>query len=391
MEVTAEQRRARLALRHGLARSFETVEHAADSMVGLHASDPVTVYLSARARVHDFAHTDLEDALYERRSLVRMLGMRRTMFVVPVDLAAVMDEACTKALAPPQRRRLIRMLEEQGVARDGARWLRRVERDTMAALHERGEATATELVRAVPALGEKLTFGEGKTWGGAGRRLHARSVPARDRRSDRARPSARLVALRSVPMDADRRRGSALRSPTLDHGEASADLLRRWLRAFGPGSSTDIRWWTGWTARQANAALAAIDVTEVALEGGGTGYLLADDTDPLPAPDPWVAFLPSLDPTTMGWKERDWYLGDHAPALFDRNGNAGPTIWADGRVDRRLGADGGRHDRGEAARARGPRDRRVVSSASGRASPPGSGDVRIVARFRTPTDKELRG
>ena len=81
------------------------------------------------------------------------------------DLAAVMDAACTKALAPPQRRRLITMLEEQGVARDGARWLRRVERATLAALHERGEATAAELVTMVPDLGKKLTFGEGKTWG----------------------------------------------------------------------------------------------------------------------------------------------------------------------------------------------------------------------------------
>jgi hypothetical protein len=34
----------------------------------------------------------------------------------------------------------------------------------------------------------------------------------------------------------------------------------------------------------------------------------------------------------MGWKERDWYLGPHAPILFDRNGNAGPTVWWDGRV-----------------------------------------------------------
>ena len=26
-------------------------------------------------------------------------------------------------------------------------------------------------------------------------------------------------------------------------------------------------------------------------------------------PRPWAALLPTLDPTTMGWKERDWYLG----------------------------------------------------------------------------------
>ena len=45
-----------------------------------------------------------------------------------------------------------------------------------------------------------------------------------------------------------------------------------------------------------------------------------------------MALLPGLDPTVMGWKERDWYLGTHAEDLFDRNGNAGPTVWSDGRV-----------------------------------------------------------
>ena len=34
----------------------------------------------------------------------------------------------------------------------------------------------------------------------------------------------------------------------------------------------------------------------------------------------------------MGWKQREWYLGAHGPTLFDTNGNAGPTIWWDGRI-----------------------------------------------------------
>jgi hypothetical protein len=34
----------------------------------------------------------------------------------------------------------------------------------------------------------------------------------------------------------------------------------------------------------------------------------------------------------MGWTDRDWYLGPHRSALFDISGNAGPTIWVDGRI-----------------------------------------------------------
>ena len=62
------------------------------------------------------------------------------------------------------------------------------------------------------------------------------------------------------------------------------------------------------------------------------GWLLPDDLDPVEPVAPWAALLPVLDPTVMGWKQRDWYLGPHAEQLFDRNGNAGTTAWWDGRI-----------------------------------------------------------
>src|SRR3989442_2152329 len=94
---------------------------------------------------------------------------------------------------------------------------------------------------------------------------------------------------------------------------------------------TDVRWWTGWTARLATKTLEALGAVEVGLDEDA-GYVLPDDLDPVDDPDPWVALLPGLDPTVMGWKERAWSLGDHASELFDRNGNAGPTVWANGRA-----------------------------------------------------------
>ncbi|WP_143265566.1 DNA glycosylase AlkZ-like family protein, partial [Amycolatopsis lexingtonensis] len=113
--------------------------------------------------------------------------------------------------------------------------------------------------------------------------------------------------------------------------DARVELARRWLRAYGPAPVSDLRWWTGWTAGQTKKALAGLPVTEVDLEGT-PGVALTDDLEPVPEPDPWVAFLPALDPTPMGWQDRDWFLGPHRPALFDRSGNIGPTIWSAGRV-----------------------------------------------------------
>jgi winged helix DNA-binding protein len=117
---------------------------------------------------------------------------------------------------------------------------------------------------------------------------------------------------------------------TLEPEAARAELASRWLAVYGPGTENDLKWWTGWTLAQTRAALAAIGAEEVDLEGR-LGFVARGDADE-PGVEPWVALLPALDSTIMGWKERDWYLGEHGPMLFDRAGNAGPTIWSSGRV-----------------------------------------------------------
>jgi hypothetical protein len=81
----------------------------------------------------------------------------------------------------------------------------------------------------------------------------------------------------------------------------------------------------------ARTALSDIGAVEVDLHGS-QGYVLPDDLDAEPDAPPWCALLPGLDVTTMGWFERDWYLGEHRGQVFDTNGNAGPTAWWNGRV-----------------------------------------------------------
>src|SRR5262249_54247923 len=113
--------------------------------------------------------------------------------------------------------------------------------------------------------------------------------------------------------------------------DAQAELIRRWLRSFGPGTVADICWWTGLGARAVKRALESIGAVEVELDGEA-GVVLADDVEPVAAAEPWVALLPALDPTPMGWKGRDWFLGPHAQLLFDRSGNIGPSVWLSGRI-----------------------------------------------------------
>jgi hypothetical protein len=254
------------------------------------------------------------------------------------------------------------------------------------ALAARGEATARELTKDVPELGAKLRFGEGKTWGGTmGVSTRVLFLLAAEGRILRGRPLGTWTSGQYRWASTEAWLGSAL--PRLGHAEACVELLARWLRAFGPATLTDVRWWTGWTARLATATLAAVGAIEVEL-GEGTGYALSDDLDAVGDVEPWVALLPALDPTVMGWKERGWYLGEHARALFDRNGNAGPTVWANGRVVGGWGQAGDGEVVVELLERVDARTRRAIDAERDRLRA-WLGDVRITPRFRTPIEKEF--
>jgi hypothetical protein len=385
-EISVAERRARLGVRHHLVAPADTVEQVAGDLAGLHSTDPVTVFLGARARTADLEPGDLEAALYERRTLARMLAMRRTMFVVPTDLVPLLHAAATRALVPTQRTRIEKLLADGGVTDRPDRWLRDVQAATMAALAARGQATAVELGEDVPELQIKIPTAAGKAYEGTiGVSTQVLFLLATEGRVIRGRPRGSWISTqyRWAPLDT----WLGVDVDRLPTAEAQADLARRWLRAFGPGTTADLKWWTGWTVRDTKAALAAVGAVAVDLDGE-TGYVLADDLEPAGACDPWVALLPALDTTVMGWKERGWYLGEHRGALFDRNGNAGPTIWTDGRVvggwaQRRDGEIALRLLEDVGAQARAAIDAEAAAVADW------LGDVRFTPRFRTPLEREL--
>jgi Winged helix DNA-binding domain len=330
-----QERRARIGIRHHLASEAvaETPEGVAGDLAGLHATDPATVYLSARARVRDFPAEDLARALYEDRTLVRFLGMRRTIFTIPRDLIPVVRAACTRGIAINERRRLLQLIERAGIASETAaeRWLRRAESWTMAAVEALGEPTAAQVVAHDARLGAKLFLAEGTRYAAsqsvATRLLFQLAVEGH---LVRARPRGSWTSGQVRWATTERWLGGPIADVPVD--EARAELARRWLAAFGPGTLEDLRWWAGWTVAATRTALSAVGAEEVALDDGGKAFVLPGDDEPTSKPEPWVALLPSLDPTTMGWKRRDWYLGPHGSDLFDRNGNAGPSIWSNGRV-----------------------------------------------------------
>lgn len=325
--IDVAERRARLAVRHRHVPGLRTDDVVAitDGLVALHSTDPVTVYLSAAARMRTPTLGALESALYEQRSLIRHHAMRRTLWVFGPETARLAHHGATVAVATVQRRILLTMLADGGVA-EPEKWLAAADERVHTLLVDKGPLTAREVGAQLPELAFPLSIG------GGAQSAHTRVllVLGFEGRVLRARPTGTWINGQYRWAAAD-----SWLAGGFGAGEvraAAAGLARRWLHAFGPATRTDLQWWMGWTVATTTAALADVGAVEVRLDEG-PGWVLPDDIDAVPEPEPSARLLPGLDPSTMGWKQRAFHLdAEHVPQMFDRNGNGGPAAWVDGRI-----------------------------------------------------------
>lgn len=334
--VTDEERRARLGVRHALAPSgrVRSPEDAARAVVCLHATEPPSVHLSCWARTEASSVDDVERALYDTRTLIRQQAMRETLFVFPREVVPAAWGSVSARFAAVSRNRLIKDLERWGTvpAGEGATFVQAAEIAVLDHLADGVPRSSAQLREEVPEVGGFIVQAPGKSWGGkvaiAPRVLAQLNLAGKIARAGNAgpwytsRPTWTTTAAwwgHEVPNALEARQGYA-------------DLVNRWLWAYGPGTIDDMAWWLGGTKATVRTALDDLAAVRVSLENGSVGWLREDDIEPVRAPEPWVALLPLLDPTVMGWKKRDFVLGELGPQLFDSVGNAGTTVWVDGRA-----------------------------------------------------------
>jgi hypothetical protein len=312
--------------------------------VALHATNATAPYLSLWARVPSFKPEMLADALYERRRLARVLCMRTTLHVVPSDEVPIFLRAYGDQMERrgPAEHQIDLLLAQAGLCEEedaGAR-LEELHAQVLEAVSKSGPSTVREISQAVPELEAKIRHSVGKPYEGefsVGSRLipsmcvQGLLVRARPRGSWRSN-LYEYAALSDWLPDVD------LDSVSLR--EARTWLVRHYLSAFGPASMKDICWWTGFTKGETEEAIQPLtgEVVEVAIEGLDMGYLMmaedAQQLDSAAAPETlYASFLPALDPYIMGYPDRRRFLApEHNAKVFDRAGNAMPTVWVNGKV-----------------------------------------------------------
>jgi hypothetical protein len=323
------ERRARLGARHGLAVPLADTLAAARAMTCLHATEPASVHLAAWAR-SGATRNEVDTALYDDRSVVKQLAMRRTVFAFPRELLPAVWGSASARVAGQQARQLAKEAEQAGLTDDGPRWADEHIELVRHLIEREGPMTATEIRERLPALDARITRGKDS--------YQVEVAIARQVITALAASGAILRGTNdggwkiSRPRWTDRVAWLGERQDAEPEPEAYATLVAAWLRSFGPGTEADLVWWLGSTKSTVRASLSAVEAVAVSLDGGGTGWVLPNDTGHVQSPGRWAALLPALDPTTMGWKERGFHLGDHVGRIFDRNGNGGPTAWWDGRI-----------------------------------------------------------
>jgi hypothetical protein len=304
--------------KHHLATGNRTNDlvQVVDDVVGLHATNSTTPYLSLFARMQAFKKEALDKALYVNHRLGKIRCVRSTIYVHTQEWLPIFHAATAGKVGALSGK----YLKNRGVTKGQYDAMVEGILDMLAAK----EMTAAEIRQElssdldIPAL-LYLMCDQG---------LLVRGEPVSGWKDKRVR----YARFRDYFPDLELGKESEAR--------AMVAVVKQYVRSFGPVSEDDIVWWTGFGRRHVRWALEQIEteIVALAIEGINLNYiLLHSDLERLTTmeyPDvPIVNTLPCLDSYLMGFKNRARYLGkEHTNWVFDRSGNATSVILVDGKV-----------------------------------------------------------
>ncbi|MDJ0925245.1 MAG: winged helix DNA-binding domain-containing protein [Acidimicrobiia bacterium] len=313
MVLTAGQALANAIDRHHLATPGRSIESVAEELVGLHNTSQVSPYLSVRARVSEFERAGLDTLMWEQWRLVRFRAMRLTMFVFPLDLLEVAAAAARHITEPLAAR----WLRDSGLTEQDLRLLSDAVVEALAdgPLTSRQLRQALEVAQSVDLPGVVGRLCDvGRVVGGAPPRQWRSGIRQYHRWGD-------------VLPDVDLHKW--------DEDAAIAELVGRYVRAYGPVTLSDIAWWTGFTKTRCRKALTTFEgsLEEVTVEGWPGPLIRFRDDNTTVVDSSSVAALPILDPYVQGYRDRERLLGDeHHGYVWDAGGNGTATLVRLGRV-----------------------------------------------------------
>lgn len=307
LRLSWDQVRAWRLERHHLASGAQArdIPTAVSAVGQIQAQILSAAEFAIGARVSGCTRDAVRQALWQDRSLIKTYGVRGTLHILAAGELAQWNASMRT-----------RRYWEEPAWREGFGLTPRTEEELFAAIDDAlsGEClTREELAGAVtsrigPGFAERLN----STWG------------------ELLRPAAYLGLLCFGP-----NRGSKVtfvrpvdwigKQPALDPGEALAEAVRRYLRAYGPATVRDLRRWFGASPDQARTLLGLVrdELAEVSVEGRRAWVLAADGAGHAwPEPDPFargpsVRLLGQYEAYILGCGPKEQVLPDSSrPRIF---------------------------------------------------------------------------
>src|SRR4051794_13062836 len=303
-----ELNRATLARQLLLERKRLSPTAVIERLVGMQAQWPPAPYVGIWTRTTSFKREALERELV-RGTVVKATFIRQTLHLATQGDYALFRAALSETNFP----------WETEAAKKLAPSIR--------AFAGSGPVTSADAIAYLEKQHGVKAGDAPRAWRAA--RLSAHLVPHHETALWHARPAGRFVAT-DIP-------------EALDPTETRAELLRRYLAAFGPATRRDIGTWSMMHVPEITRALALLDLRRFRDEQGRE--LLDVPRGPLPdpeAPAP-VRFLPKWDNVLLAHKDRSRVLPEpYRKAVIKMNGDVAQTFLVDGLVAGTWSADAGR-------------------------------------------------
>jgi len=293
-----ELNRAALARQLLLERKRISPVALIERLVGMQAQWPPAPYVGIWTRAAGFKRATLEREL-AKGTVVKATVMRQTLHLVTPHDYGLIRSAMSEANYPWEER----------IAKRLAPAVRK--------LAAGGPVASADAIAHLERTQEISGISVRRAWRAA--RMSAHLVHHHETALWRARPEGRFVALdepeQHVPV------------------EARAEIIRRYLAAFGPSSLRDIGQWSMIRVPELKASLALLELRTFEDEQGRELF----DVPRAPLPDPEtpapVRFLPKWDNVLLAWNDRTRILPEaYRKRVIRMNGDVAQTFLVDGFV-----------------------------------------------------------
>ncbi|UCC19723.1 MAG: AlkZ family DNA glycosylase [Promethearchaeota archaeon] len=285
-------------------------------LCGLHSTRLSASFFSLFARTKNFEKADLERELYINRTLGRVRGMRRTLFIETIDMIPIVHNATFKLV----EKNIEKYMEFHKVSINE---YQKISEKIMEIL--KGRELSTAEIRKelnsesnIPAIIHLMcNYG-----------LLIRGPPIKDWKDMRNKYAIFKDYFPNINLK------------RVNEKEAIQHLIEKYVKTYGPVSENDISWWTGLTKSKIREAIQNSDFQLKSVKISsikGNFLILETDIEKLlnlnNNDKHTLTILPELDPYPMGYKERDRYIdADNYDNIFDRSGNVTASILLDGVI-----------------------------------------------------------